>query len=85
MRSLGKHVRSRRGSPVLLIRGEYDGIATEEDLVNFFKQLPNGDRRLVILGGTAHSVVLVLNRHQFWRAMRSFLEMPTRRDGLKQG
>ena len=27
-------------APVLLIRGEYDGIATVDDLVDFFKQLP---------------------------------------------
>ncbi len=27
-------------SPVMLIRGEYDGIATVDDLVDFYKQLP---------------------------------------------
>ena len=26
------------GSPVLIVRGEYDGIATEEDLLNFFQE-----------------------------------------------
>lgn len=49
-------------SPVLLIRGEYDGIATVDDLQDFFKQLPNGDRQFVILPGMAHSVVQGLNR-----------------------
>ena len=63
-------------SPVLLIRGEYDGIATEEDLVSFFQQLPNGDRQMVVLPATAHSVAFARNRHLFWHAMRSFLEMP---------
>lgn len=63
-------------APVLLIRGEYDGIATVEDLADFFKRLPNGDRQFVILPGTAHSVVLGLNREQFWHAMHSFLTMP---------
>ncbi len=63
-------------APVLLIRGEYDGIATVDDLAEFYKRLPNGDRQFVILPGMAHSVVLGLNREQFWHAMRSFLTMP---------
>ena len=33
-------------APVLLIRGEYDGIATVDDLQEFFKRLPNGDRAI---------------------------------------
>jgi alpha-beta hydrolase superfamily lysophospholipase len=63
-------------SPVLLVRGEYDGIATVDDLSDFFKQLPNGDRQFVILPGMAHSVVLGLHRQQFWHAMHAFLTMP---------
>ena len=43
-------------SPVLLVRGEYDGIATVADLEEFFNMLPNGDRQFIILPGTAHSV-----------------------------
>src|SRR5581483_7306781 len=62
--------------PVLLLRGEYDGIATVDDLTDFFKRLPNGDRQFVILPGMAHSVVLGLNRKLFWHTMRAFLAMP---------
>jgi alpha-beta hydrolase superfamily lysophospholipase len=64
-------------SPVLLIRGEYDGIATVADLLDFYKQLPTGDRQFVILPGMAHSVVSGLNRQLFWHAMRAFLSMPS--------
>lgn len=63
-------------SPVLLLRGEYDGIATVGDLLDFFRQLPSGDRQFVILPGMAHSVVSGLNRELFWHAMRAFLTMP---------
>jgi alpha-beta hydrolase superfamily lysophospholipase len=63
-------------SPVLLVRGEYDGIATVDDLQDFYKRLPNGDRQFVILPGMAHSVVLGLNRQLFWHAMHAFLTMP---------
>jgi alpha-beta hydrolase superfamily lysophospholipase len=64
-------------SPVLLVRGEYDGIATVADLEEFFNALPNGDRQFIVLPGTAHSLVLATNRQLFWHAMRAFLDMPT--------
>ena len=64
-------------SPVLLVRGEHDGIATVADLEEFFNLLPNGDRQFVILPGTAHSVALATNRQLFWHATRAFLTMPT--------
>jgi pimeloyl-ACP methyl ester carboxylesterase len=64
-------------SPVLLVRGEYDGIATVADLEEFFNLLPNGDRQFIILPGTAHSVALATNRQLFWHVTRAFLTMPT--------
>jgi pimeloyl-ACP methyl ester carboxylesterase len=64
-------------APVLLVRGEFDGIATVADLEAFYNRLPNGDRQFVILPGTAHSVVLAINRQLFWHVTRSFLTMPT--------
>ena len=62
--------------PVLLARGQYDGIATEEDLLDFFSKLPNPDRQLAILPGMAHSLTLGLNRQLYWHAAHSFLSMP---------
>jgi alpha-beta hydrolase superfamily lysophospholipase len=70
-------------APVLLVRGEYDGIATNQDLLNFFNKLPNGDRQFVILPGMAHSLVMGLDRDEFSHVMRAFLEMPARVDKLK--
>ena len=64
-------------APVMLVRGEYDGIAAVPDLEEFFNKLPNGDRQFVILPGTAHSVVLAINRQLFWHVTRAFLIMPT--------
>jgi pimeloyl-ACP methyl ester carboxylesterase len=63
-------------APVLLVRGEYDGIATVDDLSDFYKRLPNGDRQFAILPGMAHSVVLGRNRRIFWHVMRAFLTTP---------
>ena len=67
-------------APVLIVRGEYDGIATEDDLLSFFRKLPVPDREFAILPGASHSIALGLNRRQFWHVTRSFLEMPQRID-----
>lgn len=61
---------------VMLARGEYDGIASLDDLYDFYKALPTGDRQFVILPRVAHSLVLSKNRHLFWHAMHAFLTMP---------
>lgn len=66
--------------PVLIVRGEFDGIATEEDLVAFWMRLPNKDKQFVILPGQAHVAPLGINRHRFWHVVHAFLTMPPRRD-----
>jgi alpha-beta hydrolase superfamily lysophospholipase len=63
-------------SPVLIMKGEYDGIATVDDLIDFYRALPTGDRQLVILPGMAHSLVLAINRQLLWHGMRAFLTQP---------
>jgi pimeloyl-ACP methyl ester carboxylesterase len=63
-------------SPVLMIRGEFDGNSSDDDLLDFFRQLPNGDRQFVILPQVAHSAGYSNNRHLLWYAMRNFLAAP---------
>jgi len=67
---------ARVKSPVLLVRGEHDGIATEEDLLEFYRRLPNPDRQFVVLAGASHAVALGFTRNQLWHVMRAFLTMP---------
>ncbi len=62
--------------PVLVIRGEYDGIATMSDLMDFYSQLPGGDKQFVVVPGVAHNLILSTNRELFWHAMHAFLAMP---------
>jgi pimeloyl-ACP methyl ester carboxylesterase len=66
--------------PVLIIRAEHDGIATEEDVINFFSCLPNPDKQFVKISGLAHTAPLGVNRHRFYHAIQSFLTMPERID-----
>ena len=60
----------------LMVRGEYDGNSTNEDLLDFYTQLPNGDRQYVILPQTAHSLGFAKNRHLLFYAVRNFLNAP---------
>jgi len=63
-------------APVLMLRGEFDGNSTNADLLDFFVQLPNGDRQFVILPQTAHSAGYSKNRHLLFYALRNFLAEP---------
>jgi pimeloyl-ACP methyl ester carboxylesterase len=63
-------------SPVLMTRGEWDGNSTDEDLLDFFRQLPNGDRQYVILPNTAHSEGFSKNGQILWYVMKNFLAQP---------
>ncbi|HEY2136590.1 MAG TPA: alpha/beta fold hydrolase [Xanthobacteraceae bacterium] len=62
--------------PVALVRGDHDGIATTDDLLDFFHQLPTGDRQFIILPNTAHSAGFSNTRQVFWHVVRGFLTQP---------
>jgi pimeloyl-ACP methyl ester carboxylesterase len=64
-------------APVLMVRGEYDGISTDEDLLDFFSRLPVPDKQYVVIPGAAHSVAMGYARAGLWHVMREFLTMPT--------
>src|SRR6266568_1860266 len=41
--------------PTLVLRGEYDGIGAFDDLVEFFKRLPNADKQFTVMPGISHA------------------------------
>jgi len=63
-------------SPTLMLRGEFDGNSTNEDLPDFYRQLPNGDRQFVILPQTSHSPGYGKNRQLLYYAIHNFLAAP---------
>ena len=63
-------------SPTLMLRGEFDGNSTNEDLLDFYRQLPNGDRQFVILPQTSHSPGYCKNRQLLYYAIHNFLAAP---------
>jgi len=60
----------------LMTRGEWDGNSTDADLLDFFRQLPNGDRQYVILPNTAHSEGFSKNRQMLSYVMKNFFNEP---------
>jgi pimeloyl-ACP methyl ester carboxylesterase len=63
-------------SPVAVIRGEFDGIATMEDLWDFYRLLPNGDKQFSVIAGAAHALGTCNSRQAFWHVTEAFLTMP---------
>ena len=41
--------------PTLVLRGQYDGIAAFDDLIEFFKRLPNPDKQFTVMPGISHA------------------------------
>ncbi|HTI66249.1 MAG TPA: alpha/beta fold hydrolase [Caulobacteraceae bacterium] len=62
--------------PVLLVRGEYDGIATDADLLDFYGKLPHGDKQFAVIPGAAHSLATCKNRALFEHTVAAFMTMP---------
>ncbi len=69
--------------PVMIFRGDHDGIATDDDVFAFFKALPNKDKQIVMMSGQAHNTTVGVNRERFRHALAAFLSMPARVDGEK--
>jgi pimeloyl-ACP methyl ester carboxylesterase len=41
--------------PTLILRGQFDGIAGIDDLIDFFKLLPNPDKQFTVMSGISHA------------------------------
>ncbi len=41
--------------PTLIMRGQWDGIASMEDLIRFFDKLPNPDKTFAVMPGISHA------------------------------
>jgi pimeloyl-ACP methyl ester carboxylesterase len=62
--------------PVMITRGEHDGIAGFDDLVEFFKLLPNSDKQFVVRPGSAHSSLHEKNYKTVFHMILAFFTQP---------
>src|SRR5689334_21249516 len=60
----------------IIMRGQYDGIASLEDLVKFFEKLPNADKQFVVMPGIAHASLQQKNHALVKHILLSFFTQP---------
>jgi pimeloyl-ACP methyl ester carboxylesterase len=62
--------------PTLVMRGQWDGIASMEDLVEFFKRLPNPDKHFAVMPGISHASFQQKNYQLVYHILWSFFAQP---------
>ncbi|MCB1882950.1 MAG: alpha/beta fold hydrolase [Geminicoccaceae bacterium] len=62
--------------PTVLMRGEFDGIAGVDDLLAFFKRLPNPDKEFAVMPGIAHASFTQKNFLLVYQILHAFLTRP---------
>ena len=63
-------------APTIVMRGEYDGIASFKDLLNFFEALPNPDKQFAVMPGIAHASFHQKNYEICYHILESFFSQP---------
>ena len=62
--------------PTLILRGEYDGIAGMDDLIDFFRLLPNMNKQFSVMAGISHASFQQKNYMMVYQILLSFFTMP---------
>jgi pimeloyl-ACP methyl ester carboxylesterase len=62
--------------PTLMLRGEYDGIAGFDDLIEFFKRLPNADKQFTVMAGISHASFQQKNYLTVYHLLHAFFTQP---------
>jgi pimeloyl-ACP methyl ester carboxylesterase len=62
--------------PTLIMRGQWDGIASFEDLVAFFAKLPNPDKHFAVMPGISHASFQQKNYALVYHILSSFFSQP---------
>ena len=62
--------------PTLLMRGQYDGIAGMDDLIEFFKHLPNPDKQFCVMPGISHASFQQKNYLMVYHILHAFFSQP---------
>jgi len=63
-------------APTLILRGQYDGIAGVDDLLEFFKRLPNPDKQFTVMAGISHASFQQKNYLTVYHLLHAFFTQP---------
>lgn len=62
--------------PTIMMRGEHDGIAGVDDLIEFFKRLPNPDKQFCVMPGVSHASFQQKNYLVVYHILHAFFSQP---------
>ena len=62
--------------PTLVLRGQYDGIAAFDDLIEFFKRLPNPDKQFTVMAGISHASFQQKNYLMVYHLLHAYFTQP---------
>ncbi|HWC45026.1 MAG TPA: alpha/beta hydrolase, partial [Casimicrobiaceae bacterium] len=62
--------------PTLILRGQYDGIAAFDDLLDFFRRLPNPDKQVAVMPGISHASFQQKNYAIVYHILHAFFTQP---------
>jgi pimeloyl-ACP methyl ester carboxylesterase len=67
---------ARVAVPTLLMRGQWDGIAGVDDLIEFFRRLPNPDKQFCVMPGISHASFQQKNYLMVYHILHAFFSQP---------
>ena len=62
--------------PTLVLRGQFDGIAGFDDLLQFFKLLPHPDKQFTVLNGISHASFQQKNYKMVYQILHAYFTQP---------
>jgi pimeloyl-ACP methyl ester carboxylesterase len=62
--------------PTIVMRGEFDGIASFDDLIEFYKRLPHPDKQFSVMAGISHASFQQKNYLQVYHILHAFFSQP---------
>jgi len=62
--------------PTLVLRGQYDGIAAFDDLIEFFKRLPHPDKQFSVMAGISHASFQQKNYRSVYHILHAYFTQP---------
>ena len=62
--------------PTIILRGQFDGIAAMDDLIEFFKRLPNPDKQFTVMAGISHASFQQKNYLLAYNILHAYFSRP---------
>ena len=62
--------------PTVVLRGQFDGIAGMDDLLEFFKRLPHPDKQFTLLNGISHASFQQKNYLMVYQILHAYFTQP---------